>query len=302
MSGVDSGVVRMVAAPVDRDAGRHDHDHAVLRAAGRPRAAHRRPCRRPRQDLRIGRHRGPRPRPRQRRPGRRRVHRDHGPVRLGQVDAHALPGRPRQRRLRLGADRRRRAVRAVGQEADRAAPRPDRLRLPGLQPRPDAHRAGEHHAADRDRRPHARPAVARHRHRHARPPRPARAPAERTVRRPAAARRRRPARSPSRPQIVFGDEPTGNLDSRSSGEVLAHPAPFGRRARPDGRHRDPRPARGRATPHRVLFLADGRIVDELRDPTADARARPHEGVSSHDAAQCARSRCATSPRTRCGWR
>ena len=32
----------------------------------------------------------------------------------------------------------------------------------------------------------------------------------------------------SRPEIIFGDEPTGNLDSRSSGEVLGVPAQLGR--------------------------------------------------------------------------
>ncbi|MBN9621248.1 MAG: ABC transporter ATP-binding protein [Actinobacteria bacterium] len=72
-----------------------------------------------------------------------------------------------------------------------------------------------------------------------------------------------------RPQIVFGDEPTGNLDSRSSGEVL--------RMLRESVDRlgqtvvivthDPRAA---SYADRVLFLADGRIVDELRSPTADA--------------------------------
>lgn len=73
----------------------------------------------------------------------------------------------------------------------------------------------------------------------------------------------------SRPEIVFGDEPTGNLDSRSSGEVL-------RILRESVDHlgqtvvivtHDPRAA---SYADRVLFLADGRIVDELRSPTADA--------------------------------
>jgi len=72
-----------------------------------------------------------------------------------------------------------------------------------------------------------------------------------------------------RPQIVFGDEPTGNLDSRSSGEVL-------RILRESVDHlgqtvvivtHDPRAA---SYADRVLFLADGRIVDELRGPTADS--------------------------------
>jgi putative ABC transport system ATP-binding protein len=72
-----------------------------------------------------------------------------------------------------------------------------------------------------------------------------------------------------RPQIVFGDEPTGNLDSRSSGEVL--------RILRESVDRlgqtvvivthDPRAA---SYADRVLYLADGRIVDELRGPTADS--------------------------------
>ena len=72
----------------------------------------------------------------------------------------------------------------------------------------------------------------------------------------------------SRPQIVFADEPTGNLDSRSGAEVLG----FLQRAVRDMRQtvvmvtHDPRAA---AYADRVLFLADGRIVDELRDPDAE---------------------------------
>ncbi|MBD8078907.1 ABC transporter ATP-binding protein [Cellulosimicrobium arenosum] len=70
----------------------------------------------------------------------------------------------------------------------------------------------------------------------------------------------------SRPSIVFADEPTGNLDSRSAGEVLA----FLRRSVDElGQTvvmvtHDPRAA---SYAHRVVFLADGRIVGELRDPT-----------------------------------
>jgi len=70
-----------------------------------------------------------------------------------------------------------------------------------------------------------------------------------------------------RPDIIFGDEPTGNLDSRSSDEVLG----ILRRSVNDlGQTvvlvtHDPRAA---AYADRVLFLADGRIVDELREPTA----------------------------------
>ena len=72
----------------------------------------------------------------------------------------------------------------------------------------------------------------------------------------------------SRPQIIFADEPTGNLDSRAGAEILS----FMRQAvREMGQTivmvtHDPAAA---AYSDRVLFHADGRIVDELTDPTAD---------------------------------
>jgi putative ABC transport system ATP-binding protein len=71
-----------------------------------------------------------------------------------------------------------------------------------------------------------------------------------------------------RPDLIFADEPTGNLDSRSSGELLA----FLRAAVSDHGQsivmvtHDPRAA---AYADRVVFLADGRVVDELASPTAD---------------------------------
>ena len=73
----------------------------------------------------------------------------------------------------------------------------------------------------------------------------------------------------SRPEIVFADEPTGNLDSRASTEILA----FMQRAVREFEQtivmvtHDPLAA---SYSNRVIFLVDGRIVDELRDPTADA--------------------------------
>ena len=72
----------------------------------------------------------------------------------------------------------------------------------------------------------------------------------------------------ARPDIVFADEPTGNLDSRSGSEILA----FMRRAvRELGQTivmvtHDP-VAAGYAD--RVLFLADGRIVDQMEGPTPE---------------------------------
>jgi putative ABC transport system ATP-binding protein len=72
----------------------------------------------------------------------------------------------------------------------------------------------------------------------------------------------------SRPQVVFADEPTGNLDSASGAELLG----FLRRAADEiGQTivmvtHDPTAA---SSADRVLFLADGRLVDELSRPTAD---------------------------------
>ncbi len=73
----------------------------------------------------------------------------------------------------------------------------------------------------------------------------------------------------ARPELVFADEPTGNLDSRASSGMLA----FLRSAVSEyGQSvvmvtHDPRAA---AYADRVVFLADGRVVGELTSPTADA--------------------------------
>jgi putative ABC transport system ATP-binding protein len=72
----------------------------------------------------------------------------------------------------------------------------------------------------------------------------------------------------SRPEIIFADEPTGNLDSKSGAEILT----FMRQAVDDlGQTivmvtHDP-VAAGYAD--RALFLADGRIVDEMAEPTPE---------------------------------
>ena len=72
----------------------------------------------------------------------------------------------------------------------------------------------------------------------------------------------------SQPEIVFADEPTGNLDSRTGEEVLD----FLRTAVEELNQTMvmvTHDAGAAARAHRVLFLADGRIVDEMVEPTAD---------------------------------
>ncbi|MGP4109875.1 ABC transporter ATP-binding protein [Streptomyces sp. 4N509B] len=72
----------------------------------------------------------------------------------------------------------------------------------------------------------------------------------------------------ARPDIIFGDEPTGNLDSRAGAEVLG----FLRRSVDElGQTivmvtHDPVAA---AYADRIVFLADGRIVDDMHSPTAE---------------------------------
>jgi putative ABC transport system ATP-binding protein len=73
----------------------------------------------------------------------------------------------------------------------------------------------------------------------------------------------------TRPELIFADEPTGNLDSRSSTETLS----FLRRSVTDYHQsivmvtHDPHAA---AYADRVVFLADGKVVGDLVSPTADA--------------------------------
>ncbi|MFL6182514.1 MAG: ABC transporter ATP-binding protein, partial [Actinomycetes bacterium] len=72
----------------------------------------------------------------------------------------------------------------------------------------------------------------------------------------------------SRPEIVFADEPTGNLDSRAGAEVLSF---LRESADTHGQTvvmvtHDPTAA---SYAHRVIFLADGQIVDEMTEPSAE---------------------------------
>jgi putative ABC transport system ATP-binding protein len=72
----------------------------------------------------------------------------------------------------------------------------------------------------------------------------------------------------SRPEIIFADEPTGNLDSRAGTEILT----FLRGAVSEMGQtvvmvtHDPKAS---AYSDQVLLLADGQIVDQILDPTAD---------------------------------
>jgi putative ABC transport system ATP-binding protein len=73
----------------------------------------------------------------------------------------------------------------------------------------------------------------------------------------------------SRPEIVFADEPTGNLDSKASAELLRF---LQQAVREFGQTivmvtHDPNAA---SYSDRVVFLADGKVVDEMQAPTAES--------------------------------
>ena len=91
----------------------------------------------------------------------------------------------------------------------------------------------------------------------------------------------------TRPDLIFADEPTGSLDSRSATELLNQI----RRAVDEYQQTVvmvTHDARAAAYADRVLFLADGRVVSDMRSPTADrilvtirdlTEPRDHEGLT-----------------------
>jgi putative ABC transport system ATP-binding protein len=73
----------------------------------------------------------------------------------------------------------------------------------------------------------------------------------------------------SRPTVIFADEPTGNLDSKSGGEILTFlrdcVSTMGQTIVMVTH--DPAAA---GFADRAIFLADGRVVDEITDPSAES--------------------------------
>jgi putative ABC transport system ATP-binding protein len=73
----------------------------------------------------------------------------------------------------------------------------------------------------------------------------------------------------SRPEIIFADEPTGALDTRNGAELLG----FLRRSVKEFGQTVvmvTHDAAAASYAERVVFLADGAVVDEMRGPTADS--------------------------------
>ncbi len=100
----------------------------------------------------------------------------------------------------------------------------------------------------------------------------------------------------SRPAIVFADEPTGNLDSRSGAEVLTL---LRRSVDEYGQTivmvtHDPVAA---AYTDRVVFLADGKVVDELRNPDRDTVLERMTHMDARQLEAATRTRGGTEART-----
>ena len=100
--------------------------------------------------------------------------------------------------------------------------------------------------------------------------------------------------------MIFADEPTGNLDSRTGGEILA----FMRAAVDDLGQTIvmvTHDAVAASSADTVLFLEDGRIVDSMADPSPDRildrmkRCEPSESSSERTIGTAEAEPCSTSP-------
>ena len=72
----------------------------------------------------------------------------------------------------------------------------------------------------------------------------------------------------TRPEIIFADEPTGNLDSKSGGDILK----FMRRAVTDLKQTIvmvTHDAVSASYADRIVFLSDGHVAGEMTDPTPE---------------------------------
>ena len=233
---------------------------------------------------------------------RRTLHRDHGPVGLGQVDADALRRRARHARRRARCSSAT-PISATLSDQQLTLLRRERIGFvfQAFNLVPTLDRGREHHAAA-DARPASRPtsewldAVVDTRR--------ARATGCATARRScraassSASRWRAALVEPARRSSSPTSRPATSTRAAAPrcSSSCARPR---RRLRPDDRDGHPRPARRDATRTRCVFLADGRIVDELERPDRRSRPRPHQGARRLSMTRVTlRSR---SVRTSAGW-